>query len=391
MRALSVSAVLVLAPLAGCGGDPASNPGADAGEDASGSEDGGADAAIDAPAIDALVIDPPQMCGTETCRAGETCDQGTCMAPSCGGAAVPGDYATIQAAATALAAAGADATICLGNRVYPAPASGNAIFINDPDNHGATLRIVGQGRDRSRITGRFSIGRGWGTVTFEGVEITAPTAEAILIGEGQTPDVEVLASRLRGPTGIEALQRVNLRVEGTVFAVSTYGLSLLHSSSTGGPMRVRVENSVFRDDGVAIRANSTYAGKMFVTVVGSTFRGVDHGIRLGDVALGGDITATISSSIFTDISQRALAWTVDDTVTHTRNALWGNGVNYFGVASAGVGYVTQDCLLTPASPAPGLAASSPCRDAGDPAHATTHDFYGVARGSLPDIGAVEAP
>lgn len=381
------SYVVIALSLVACGGDPSSQlTDADLDDDASTASDASSegDAGVDAP-----VVDPPLTCGTETCRAGETCESGTCTAAPCMGATVPGDYATIQSAATALAAAGNDATICLANQEYPAPV-GNTILLDDIGNHGKTLRIVGQGRDRSRITARFSIGQqGWSKITFEGVQITAPSQAAI--GMSGFGNVEVIASRLRGPDGIEAFNGATLRVDGTVFEVTNYGISLFHNTPTAGDMKVRVENSVFLADGYAIDANSGVpAAKMSITVVGSTFFDVDVGIDLNSIDLGGGITATISNSIFTDIGGHAIAWSPRDTVTHTSNALWNNTPNYSGIASDGPGYVKVDCLLTSTSPTPTPGAGSPCRDAADSAHATTHDFYGVVRGSPADIGAAEA-
>lgn len=378
--------VAVLILLAACGsGSPSSGgdaPPTDASDPIDDGSSGGDGASGDA-AIDALVV-TPTTCGSRTCRIDETCDQGTCKAAPCVGATVPGDYATIQTAATALAAAGNDATICLATQTYTA----TDILLDDTGDHGKTLRIMGQGMDRSKVMGRFLIGSGWSKVIIQGVEITAPGGAAISNTAYVSPDVEIERSRLHGDTGIAASQQINLSIRSTVIDAPGSGIALLHNTTTVGPMVVRVENSLLSGtSGWAIVASNFIAsGAITLSVIGSTFADLSVGIHLE-----GGVIATISNNIFTGITGHALAWTAPDTVTHTNSALWGNVNNYDGIASDGAGVVKADCLLTQASPVPGLGAGSPCRDAGDPAHPTTHDFYGVPRSSPQDIGAAEAP
>ncbi|HVK86946.1 MAG TPA: hypothetical protein VM513_22660 [Kofleriaceae bacterium] len=384
-RSLAVTIVL-----AACGGSSSSSPDA-----ALVDSDPGADSAlgdapvIDAPVDDAAVVDAPLVpqpvvCGGETCPVDQTCEQGTCRAEACVGASVPGDYATIQSAVTALAAAGNDATICLSTQAYAA----SYIELDDPGNHGKALRIVGAGMDRSKITTHFYVGDGWSSVSFEHLEITSTSGFAIYHTEDINPDVSVIASRLRGFEGIRAYEQANVLVSASIIDVAGYGLDLYHSAASTGPTAVRIEDSYLTGaGGGAIRSNNAGAvGKITISVLGSTFRGNDIAI-----SLEGKTTATIASSIFTGITQLALTWTATDVVTHANNALWGNVTNYGGVAVDGAGYVKTDCLLTQTSPVPGLGASSPCRNAGDATHATQTDFYGVPRSSPPDIGPVEAP
>src|SRR5262249_4341696 len=62
---------------------------------------------------------PPALCGGETCRADQSCAGDHC-AFTCTGSQVPGDYATVEAAAVALRDV-TGAVICLGPASYPAP------------------------------------------------------------------------------------------------------------------------------------------------------------------------------------------------------------------------------------------------------------------------------
>lgn len=382
---MQCSLAVAVVVLGACGGSSSGSP--DAARVDSGDPD--VDAALgDAPADDAPLVDAPVPvpveCGDETCPVDQTCEQGTCKAVACVGASVPGDYATIQSAVTALAATGNDATICLATQAYSAP----YIELTDEGNHGKALRIVGAGMDRSQITSHFYVGAGWASVSFEHVEITSTSGFAIYHTEDINPDVSVIASRLRGFEGIRAYEQTNVLVSASIIDVAGYGLDLYHSSAATGPTAVRVENSYLTGaGGGALRSNNAgEVGKINLSIIGSTFRGNDIAI-----SLEGNTTATIAGSIFTGITQLALVWGATDVVTHANNALWGNVTNYGGVAADGAGYVKTDCLLTDTSPVPGLGAPSPCRDAGDATHTTPTDFYGVPRSSPPDIGAVEAP
>jgi hypothetical protein len=91
------------------GSDGASDAGVDAAPEAG--SDAGSDSGIDAGA-DAGA----PGCGGTFCRGSQTCVANQCVYTGCTGVNVPGDYATVQGAANALAATGG--TICLGARAY---------------------------------------------------------------------------------------------------------------------------------------------------------------------------------------------------------------------------------------------------------------------------------
>ena len=87
-----------------------STPAVDGGsERGAGDDGGGGGAQPDAGGEPAGALVP---CGAVFCREGATCVSGACELPSCTGYRVPGDFATVQAAATAVGPGGG--TICVG-------------------------------------------------------------------------------------------------------------------------------------------------------------------------------------------------------------------------------------------------------------------------------------
>lgn len=318
-------------------------------------------------------------CGGTICAAGQTCNAGTCTF-GCAGASVPGDYATLQTAIDALAAAGEDATICIGS----ATLSESQVFIRDQQNHNKVLQIIGESFDRSTINGDLYVQSGWGRVTLQGVHVSAAqnhTAVRAQLGSGGK--LSILASRLSGQSALDISQPQEVIVDGTEFVTTGgYGASTF---VTFGQATVRIENSYFRGTGYSVRT-STSGGSINLSFVGNTVVGPAVGLDLS-----GSTTALVANSLFTGTTSFAMQWTSSTNVTRHHNALWANATNYGGLASDGPGYLKLDCQLDLAPRVPVLKASSPCRDAGDAAVASAHDFFGTARGTPPDLGAVETP
>lgn len=375
MRSFVAFSITLVA--AACGSNASSSGDDDPAIDAGTTVDAGGD--VDSAGTADAPVTPvtPVTCGATTCGLGETCEQGTCKAPPCVGATVPGDYATIEAAATALAATGNDATICLGTQTYDI----GSTSLEDDGNHDKVLRIVGAGMDRSLITGRFNAYGGWGKVRFEGVQITNASGTAI---HAQELEVEVVRSRLVAGIALSAYQVTNLLVDSSELVASSHAIYLYYVQPAG-TMTARVENSYLHGEGEGVYANTANGAEIDLLVSGCTFQALYRGVHFGT-----NITATVASSIFTG-NELGMEWPADSTVTKSHNALWGNTTNYAGVASDGEGYIKTDCMLVTGSPAPRLLGSSPCANAGSTTFTTAHDFYGVTRGSPPDIGAVEVP
>jgi hypothetical protein len=326
---------------------------------------------------------PPTMpvtCGGNICVAGQTCNAGTCTF-GCVGATVPGDYATLQTAVDALAAAGQDATICVGN----ATLTETNVFIRDQMNHGKSLQIIGESVDKSTINGELYVQAGWNKVTIKGVHVSVATNRtAVRSSLGVGGKLTIAAAKLTGQTGLDISGAHDVLVDGTDLTTSGgYGVSAYLSS---GQANVRIENSYFRGTGYSVRG-STYSGggTLQLQFVGNTVVGPSVGIDLQ-----ANTTALIANSIFTGTTSYAMTWTNTTTVMRHHNALWGNETNYGGLASDGANYLKVDCMLDMAPRIPTLRAGSPCRDAGDATVSSNHDFHGTARGTVPDLGAVEA-
>jgi len=334
------------------------------------------------PTKDGGVDGPPSQpvtCGGSICVVGQTCNAGTCTF-GCAGASVPGDYATLQTAIDALAAVGQDATICIGS----ATLSEGQLFIRDQANHGKTLQIIGESIDHSTINAEVYVQSGWKAVTLKGVHVSvASNRTAVRSQIGSGAKLAVVASKLSGQTGLDISQPQEVVVDGTEFVTTGgYGVSTF---VTFGQATTRIENSYFRGTGYSLRA-ATSGGTIGMQFVGNTVIGPSVGLDLS-----GSTTALIANSLFTGTTSFAMQWTSTTTVTRNNNALWNNETNYGGLASDGPNYLKLDCMLDMTPRIPTLRAGSPCRDAGDPTVSSTHDFHGAARGTPPDLGAVEAP
>ena len=326
---------------------------------------------------------PPSMpvtCGGSICVAGQTCNAGACTF-GCVGATVPGDYATLQTAVDALAAAGQDATICVGT----ATLTEATVFVRDQMNHGKTLQIIGESVDKSTINSEIYVQAGWNKVTIKGVHISVPTNRTALRSSlGVGGKLTVSAAKLTGQSGLDISGAQEVLVDGTdITATGGYGVTTYLSS---GQANVRIENSYFRGTGYSVRG-STYSGggTLQLQFVGNTVIGPSVGIDLSV-----NTTALIANSIFTGTTSYAMTWTNTTTVTRQNNALWNNQTNYSGLASDGANYLKIDCMLDMAPRIPTLLPGSPCRDVGDASVSSNHDFHGTARGTVPDLGAVEA-
>lgn len=362
--------VLVIFLVACANGGPNGNPPA---TDARPGDGAAGDAGTDAPS-------QPVTCGGTICVAGQTCNAGTCTF-GCAGASVPGDYASLQTAVDALAAAGNDATICIGN----ATLTEAQVFIRDTANHGKTLSIIGESVDKSTISADLYVQQGWSTVLIKGVHVSVPTNRtAIRTSVGQNGKLQIVASRLTGNTGLDISLPQEVSVDGVELVTSGgYGVSAYSSSGT---VTVKIENSYFRGTGYSVRAtNSSSGGGTNLTFTGNTVIGPSVGLDLSN-----NTTATVANSLFTGTTSFAMTWPASVTVTRHHNALWNNVTNYGGIASDGASYLKLDCMLDMTPRIPALRAGSPCRDAGDGATGSNHDFHGTARGAPPDLGAVES-
>jgi hypothetical protein len=326
------------------------------------------------------------LCGGVTCYAGQSCLAGQCQYTDCVGDHVPGDYATIQDAVNALSGGG---TICLAAQTYSEAVT--APFTTGPVN------LQGAGPGQSIVTsftvndstevpsysysldgislGALSLNGSFGSgsrevkVTNSVIAATGDGANAVSVddGEGTSPvsltldGVDVSSASTGG--GIELFTE-------SVDTVITVESSYIHGGSFG------VNGYIYPADGV---------GAATIVLLNNTFENNATAIDF-DSYVGSTLSVSLYNNLFVD-NGVAIALTYAAIVGN--NALYGNTTNYAGVATDGPGYVKANPLLDTSTP-PGLLPGSPCRGAGNAAHAPTDDFYGKARGATPDIGAVQS-
>ena len=345
-----------------------------ASDDGSGSSDGAAKDGAKPPG-DAGVDAAPEpssriTCGSTFCRTDQQCTSGVCVT-ACQGSSVPGDYATVASALSALGSLGADATICLSGQAYNESVS--ATFAT-----GKALTIIGPAS--SRITG-LNITGGYSKVTLKGLAI------GTLSMNGAAP-VDVIGARLdtaqinAGQSGAVLVDGCSLGAQG-----QNYGLYMSRSSSSQA-FNLTVQNSW-------IHNASSYGIYLYLYSAGSQ----------ATVTLANDTITANATGRYTYVSGSTLALTyVNDLIaqntgtgvnltgvaspTHSNNVLFGNTTNYAGTAVDGTGYVKIDPMLdTDVPPAPKVG--SPARGAADVGKASAKDFWGTPRGASADIGAVE--
>lgn len=350
--------------LVACGGTGANSP--DAGDGADGTT-------VDA-ALDAAV---PTLCGGSLCRTDQTCVDDSCTF-ACAGTNVPGDYASLQTAIDALAAADADATICIGEVVIA-----GEVTIRDTGNHNRSLTIQGLSPAKTRIDGNFRVEPGWSTVMVKGLSVTSGINYPAFLSLARDTAVTVLASKITGRSGAEIRQTDRWLISDTDIMVgSEYGVTAY--ANLNDPLFVRIENSYIHGAGTSVSAVGA-GQQVTLELVNNTILGAEIGCHLD-----GQTSALVANNLFSGLSVHALSWTSTTTVVAHHNAFWDNTSNYDGLASDGPSTLKVDCMLGTGS-VPTLGPSSPCKDAGDAAVAPPDDFYGVARGSNPDLGAVESP
>jgi hypothetical protein len=320
-------------------------------------------------------------CGSAFCRADETCISNTCALPTCTGPTVPGDYASISAAITALSNTGTDVTICLKAQTY----SGSAFSITDTGAHQKAFKLVGVSSDATIIQGTVTLGTGFANASITGVTIDGQGAVGLSQTTTTTTNLTLLASRLRGANGAY-LQNLNSTVtfDGVDMAPTTSTQMAMYAYASGNnvPAHLIIKNSYVHDSTMCIETNNIQA----TDLTNNTFlncAGALYGAGTGSAF-------NYYNNIIAKSSATAINIQSGVNVAHGNNALWGNMTNYAGMAVAGTGYVTSDCNLDSHSP-PGLGAGSPCKTAGDMMHAPAVDYYDVNRGTKADIGAVQSP
>lgn len=316
------------------------------------------------------VVAPPQtkiLCGSIFCRADQQCQNSTCVTP-CTGSKVPGDYATVQAAVTALATAQMDATICLAAQTYAESVTATA----SPNK---LLTIIGP--SGAKVNG-LSVTGSYSKVTLKGVAIGTLTVN----GASPIDAIGMHADTFQASTA----QVGAILIDGCDLGASaqSYGL-YVYRTSVSQPLTVTAQNSWFHGASYGVYINAVSNSNLTMSLLNDTFTGSTRGLYSNST---GTVTLTYLNSIFSGLTVTGITITGGHTLTHTNNLLFGNAANYAGTAVDGAGYVKADPLLDTASP-PELKQGSPARGAADVAKAPLKDYWAVARGSGADIGAIE--
>jgi hypothetical protein len=358
--------------------------------------------------------DPPAgllPCGTVFCREDATCVSGACELPACVGYHVPGDYATVQAAATAIGPAGG--TICVGAGTFA-----EDVFVNGQS------PVVVQGVSAAKTTVRSlylasSVTvKGLSTsapstispgldVTLSNVRLATETGTALVVGANGGGAVgkriRILASQIAGASG--GIRFENAYDKNELFTIDRCDVSSpqgpaiwmneLTSSIANSPVRLSVENSWIHDsrEGLLFTAPRGCTSCPYpntstsdaISLVNDTFTSNGTAVRAA-TERPGTPTLRIHNSLF---SKSTLAISVSNGIDAqaSHNLLFGNATNYEGIVD-GPSTIKADPKLdgaTPPRPGPGSAA----RGAADLARAPARDYWGRARGATADIGAVE--
>lgn len=316
------------------------------------------------------VVAPPQtkiLCGSIFCRADQQCQNSTCVT-ACTGSKVPGDYATVQAAVTALATAQMDATICLAPQTYA-----ESVTVSASPNK--LLTIIGP--SGAKLTG-LAITGSYGKVTLKGISVTTLTVN------GPSP---IEATGIHADTFQASTAQVGaVTIDGCDLGASgqSYGLYVYRTAGSQA-LTVTAQNTWFHGATYGAYVNVVTNALLTVNLLNDTFTASTRGLYSAST---GTVTLTYLNSIFSGLTVTGITITGGHTLTHSNNLLFGNTANYAGTAVDGAGYVKTDPLLDTATP-PELKQGSPARGAADVAKAPLKDYWAVTRGSSADIGAIE--
>ncbi len=324
-------------------------------------------------------------CGATFCRSDQKCEAGTCSF-ACSGTQVPGDYATLSAAVTALALTGLDATIC-----YKPQLTNESVTITDPANHGKVLKIYGASADRSAV-GSMAINPG-----FANVEVVGLNVQHGLTITGTKATLRALRVSITTTNAALWAQQQS----GKVTDVTVDGCDITGLGTNG--MAVRVDNTFSAPTSMTFVLTNSYlhggayglytagsGNQLTLNVVNNTIDKETYGLHFGQ----GQGTVLYANNIISNHTNAAINIAnagAAASITHGHNALFGNANNYAGVASDGPGYVKADCNMDSATTVPQTKPGSPCRGVGDKAKAPAIDYWNAPRGAAVDLGAVQGP
>lgn len=322
-------------------------------------------------------------CGTSFCRGDQTCNAGSCQY-ACVGTQVPGDYATIQAAINATINGGSDVTICLKAQAY-----NESISISSSVTTPKSLTIQGVSSGSTTLSSLSASGAPFSALTIRGVGFTGSVQVS-----GVTAPVSLVGDKIAstGSYGLYSYNSSDVTADGCDIAASTSYYAVYFYPYYNGPaQKLTVRNSYIHDSAYGLySATGSYSGSGTGTVsfVNDTF--VNNGTAVYTSGSGVSVALTYANDLIVNSKTYGIDQeSTSTTVTTKNNALYGNINNYAGTAVDGTGYVKADVKLDTTQNPPGLSAGSPAREAADSSMAPSTDFWGVARASTTDIGAIQ--
>lgn len=360
----------------GTGGTGATSS-ASGGTGGQGAPDGGTDAGDGGTVVG--------TCATEICRMDQACVAGHCTT-ACVGSQVPGDYATVQAAVSAVQAVGG--TICLGPQTF-----NEEVTIANAN----PLTLIGTS-SLSGINGYVIINNTASSVTLRNFTVTTATT---VIGAVKVFDnagslsVKLLGMRvgnaadfgsgflLDQTTGVVNILLDGCDITGPTGAAAIY-LSGNHGQGINDSLTMVVQNSYLHDASFGLYSDAILMSLALEnnTIVNNA-TGIDAHVGFEELTLTSFNSIITGSSVGISLSGSA------GNVTSGQNLLFGNTTNYMGLAVDGPGYVKADPLFDTTTAPPGVEVGSPARGAADPTKGPATDFYGHARPATPDMGAVQ--
>jgi hypothetical protein len=323
--------------------------------------------------------------------------QSECVYQGCTGVAVPGDYATIQSAVSALAPVGG--TICL-----TAPSYTESVTVSGTE----SVTIQGISATKTTLNGDQMFGlpihlQGFQVIGNVTVAAGPSTLENMTVVEGPgeygalgltAGDMTVTASKIVG-TGVTPAVYLFDQVGSTIVLE---GVDISSPQGTafepdGSSFQVTVQDSYIHDSarGLAIVPNdSTF------TIVNNTFANAGDALTFAcDPVYHVVISAlTYENNLFVD-SQLAVfidpQCVAGQPYSFASNGFFANTTNFSGTAVEGAGDVKSDPLLQTNVTPPALGAGSPARGAGNKQVAPPNDYWGNPRGASVDLGCIQSP
>jgi hypothetical protein len=279
---------------------------------------------------------------------------------------VPGDYASVQSALSALGPMQKDATICLSGQTY-----GESASLSYTSNK--TMMIFGP--SNAKITS-LSVTGTYSNVILKGFAVGT-------LSLSSPSPIHAMGMKLDTVT-VSGPQTGSVLIDGcNIGGTSSYGVQVYRSSSSSSmPAQITIQNSwIHNATSYGVYLYAYTAGMTNVSLLNNTIQSNPNGIYCQSGVTLTYVNNIITGSTSTGVNLQS------SNATFANNLLWGNQTNYSGYATDGAGYVKSDPSLDSDSP-PSPQQGSPARGAGDMGRTPSKDYWGSVRSGA-DIGAVQ--